>query len=82
VGLIDGSFVRLPFRGWWVYETDANMEDTPAVPDLTVQNAPDHRAEGTDAQLERAVDELLQQIDDQQASTDRGDATKTTPEGR
>ena len=82
VGLIDGSFVRLPFRGWWVYETDANMEDTPAVPDLTVQNAPDHRAKGTDAQLERAVDELLQQIDDQQASTDRSDAAERAPEGR
>jgi tricorn protease len=72
VRLIDGSFVRLPFRGWWVYETDANMERTPATPDITVQNAPDHRAKGTDAQLRRTVNELLNQIDAQQASS--GDA--------
>jgi tricorn protease len=67
--LIDGSYVRLPFRGWYVYETDANMEGTPAVPDVTVENAPNAKALGQDAQLKRAVDELLNQID---AGTARG----------
>lgn len=69
VRLIDGSFVRLPFRGWWVYDTNANMEGTPATPDITVENAPDHRAKGTDAQLRRTVEELLRGIDGEQASS-------------
>ncbi|PEN13031.1 peptidase S41 [Longibacter salinarum] len=82
VGLIDGSFVRLPFRGWWVYETDANMEGTPATPDITVENAPDHRAQGTDAQLRRTVDELLQQLDGQQATGPSSSDDGSGPSGR
>jgi hypothetical protein len=33
------------------------------VPDITVENAPNAKALGQDAQLKRAVDELLNQID-------------------
>jgi len=62
-GLIDGSYVRLPFRGWYVYETDQNMENNPAIPDITVQNPPNAKAIGEDAQLKRSVEELLNQID-------------------
>lgn len=62
VGLMDGSFVRLPFRGWYVKNTNENMEHGPAVPDVEVDNAPDYRTKG-DAQLKKAVDTLLQQID-------------------
>ncbi len=61
--LIDGSLVRVPFRGWYVKATDKNMEHTPAVPDIIVQNALDSKAEDTDAQLQRAVEELLKDID-------------------
>jgi len=61
-GLMGGSYVRLPFRGWFVKATNENMEHGPAVPDISVENAPDYRSEG-DAQLKRAVDELLNQID-------------------
>ena len=61
--LIDGSYVRLPFRGWYVYESNQNMENNPAVPDITVENEPNAKALGQDAQLKRAVDELLNQID-------------------
>ena len=69
VGLINGSYVRLPFRGWYVYPTDQNMEHGPAVPDLLVENAPDYRGSGEDAQLRRVVEELLQDVDaDQQAT--------------
>jgi C-terminal processing protease CtpA/Prc len=62
-GLIDGSYVRLPFRGWYVKATDMNMELNPAVPDIVVDNEPDSKAEGRDEQLKKAVDELLKQID-------------------
>jgi tricorn protease len=60
-GLIDGSFVRMPFRAWYVYQTDENMEHGPARPDISVQNPPAIKAEGEDPQLRRAVEALLEQ---------------------
>lgn len=62
-GLIDGSFVRMPFRGWYVKATQKNMEWGPAVPDIVVQESPDARAKNKDEQLKAAVDELLKRID-------------------
>jgi tricorn protease len=61
-GLMGGSYIRLPFRGWFVKNTDNNMDRVPAVPDIKVINPPDYRS-GEDKQLKRAVDELLNQID-------------------
>lgn len=61
-GLMGNSFVRLPFRGWYVKATNKNMEHGPAIPDIEVHNAPDYRT-GEDTQLKRAVDELLKQIE-------------------
>lgn len=61
--LMDGSFVRLPFRGWFTKATDKNQELGPAVPDIIVNNSPDWIAKGTDDQLKTAVEELLKQID-------------------
>ncbi|TNE70440.1 PDZ domain-containing protein [bacterium] len=63
-GLIDGSFVRLPFRGWYTKATDQNQELGPAVPDILVENEPNWISTGNDAQLKRSVDELLKQIDE------------------
>jgi len=60
--LMDGSFVRIPFRGWYVKATDENMEHGPAVPDHRVPRRPDDRAGEEDAQLRRAVDVLLEQM--------------------
>ncbi|MDX1640534.1 MAG: S41 family peptidase, partial [Balneolaceae bacterium] len=60
--LIDGSLIRLPFRGWYVKETDENMDFGGAVPDYEVHNAPDYRT-GEDTQLKKAVEVLLEQID-------------------
>ncbi|MEL6357512.1 MAG: S41 family peptidase, partial [Bacteroidota bacterium] len=57
--LIDGSFVRMPFRAWYVHATQENMEGGPAVPDIIVENLPDSKANGEDPQLKRAVEELL-----------------------
>ena len=61
--LINGSTVRMPFRGWFVKSTEKNMELGPAVPDIMVSNAPDDKARGVDTQLKKAVDELLKQLE-------------------
>jgi tricorn protease len=61
-GLMDGSFVRLPFRGWYTKATDKNQELGPAIPDVIVQNQPDWIGKGTDEQLKVAVDELMKQL--------------------
>ncbi len=62
MGLLDGSFVRIPFRGWYVKATDENMENGPAVPNILIENAPDSKAKGEDIQLKKAVDTLLEQL--------------------
>ncbi|QCK15271.1 S41 family peptidase [Mangrovivirga cuniculi] len=60
--LVDGSYLRLPFRAWYVYETGKNMELNGAIPDIIVENDPDSKANGEDEQLEKAVDELVSQL--------------------
>ncbi len=62
-GLMDGFFVRVPFRAWYVKATEENMEHGPAVPDYIIENAPDSRAKGEDEQLKKSVEVLLGQID-------------------
>jgi len=62
VRLIDGSFVRMPFRGWYVKESTVNMEFGPAVPDVLVSNNPDDKSNGQDTQLKTAVETLLKQL--------------------
>lgn len=61
--LVDGSYVRMPLRGWFVKETELNMEHNPAVPDILVENPPAYKARNVDPQVKRAVEELLKQID-------------------
>lgn len=61
-GLIDGSFVRMPFRAWYVKATGENMEHGPAVPDVLIENAPDGKANGEDLQLKKSVAVLLEEM--------------------
>lgn len=61
-GMLDGSYVRMPFRAWYVKATEENMELGPAVPDILVENRPDSKAKGEDLQLKRAVEELLKEM--------------------
>ena len=61
-GLVDGSYVRMPRRGWFVKESEMGMENNPAVPDILVENPPAYKARGIDPQLKRSVEELLAQI--------------------
>ena len=60
--MVDGTLVRMPFRGWYVKKTNNDMEDEPATPDFIVENTPDYRAKGVDEQLKKAVDELMKQL--------------------
>ncbi|MBS3738209.1 MAG: PD40 domain-containing protein [Psychroflexus sp.] len=60
--LQDGSYIRLPFRAWYVKATEENMENGPAVPDIIINNPPAYKAKNIDPQLKRAVDELLNQL--------------------
>lgn len=62
--MMNGAYVRLPFRGWYVKATDKNMEHGPAVPDIILSNSPDSKARGVDEQLQRAVKELLNEIEE------------------
>tara|TARA_R110001592_G_scaffold162584_2_gene396061 strand:- start:206616 stop:209822 length:3207 start_codon:yes stop_codon:yes gene_type:complete len=64
--LLNGAFIRLPFRAWYVKATGENMENGPAVPDILVENHPASRARNEDAQLKVATETLLKQIDNKQ----------------
>jgi len=59
--LIDGSSMRLPGSGW--YRLDGtNMEGNGVVPDIIVENTPADEIAGRDAQLLRAVEEILKEV--------------------
>ncbi len=60
VGLVDGSYVRLPFRAWYVLKTDENMEHGPAVPDVEVENPQNWKTGENDLQLKKAVELLTE----------------------
>lgn len=60
--LIDGSYIRLPFRGWYVKSDDKNMDFHAAVPDVIIDILPDSRSKGKDEQLQKAVEILLEQL--------------------
>lgn len=59
--LLDGTTVRLPFRGWFLPD-GTDMENNGAVPDLLIPQTPEHEAAGEDAQLEAAVKDLLKRL--------------------
>ena len=53
----------MPFRGWYVLGSNINMERNGCPPDIVVEVQPGDEAAGIDRQLERAVQELLSQLD-------------------
>ena len=60
-GLVDGSFYRLP--SWGVYTLEGeNLERTGVNPDIPVDNTFKHRLEGQDPQLQRAIQEVMNQL--------------------
>jgi len=61
--LVDGSLLRLPFRGWFVAGSGVNMERQGCEPDVLVVQPPEQdMAKDRDAQLEKAVEVLLAQL--------------------
>jgi tricorn protease len=58
---LDGTFVRTPFRGWFLPD-GTDMENHGAVPDLLVPQTPDAEARGDDEQLAAAVDDLVRRL--------------------
>jgi tricorn protease len=56
--LIDGTTVRMPFRGWYLPD-GTDMENNGAEPHIHVDQTPEDEAAARDRQLEEAVRELL-----------------------
>lgn len=59
--LIDGSSMRMPSSGWYKLDK-TNMEGTGAQPDIVVELTPNDLIEGNDKQIQRAVQELLDEL--------------------
>ncbi len=57
--LLDGSRLRMPFRGWFVKGSGQDMDRMGAVPDIPVDLVP---GEDRDRQAEAAVDAVLRQL--------------------
>lgn len=74
--LIDGTFVRQPFRGWYLPD-GRDMENNGAMPDVVVAQTPDAEAKRRDPQLERAVEALLTRIEASPTQAAAGTATET-----
>lgn len=61
--LIDGSTVRTPATGVYLFDKDrTNMENYGVRPDILIENTPEDTLSGRDRQLEAAVQELLKEL--------------------
>ncbi|MCZ6834575.1 MAG: S41 family peptidase [Planctomycetota bacterium] len=61
-GLIDGTSVRQPFRGWYVMD-GSDMENKGAMPDIIVTQTPESEVSNDDEQLKAAVDDLMKRLE-------------------
>jgi len=61
--LLDGSWLRLPGRGWFSHHDGSNMERQGCPPDIDIENLPGDVARGIDTQLEVAIEEGLKLLD-------------------
>ncbi len=59
--LIDGTVIRIPFRGWYLPD-GTDMEHHGAKPDVPVPQLPTDEAAGQDRQLKAAVEDLLKRL--------------------
>ncbi len=62
--LVDGSFLRLPFRGWYVGPTGRDMELNGCMPDHRVPATPADEIRDFDRQLMKAVEVGLQEVEE------------------
>ncbi|KPL20238.1 MAG: hypothetical protein AMJ75_12045, partial [Phycisphaerae bacterium SM1_79] len=61
--VMDVGYLRLPFRGWFVSGTGEDMELNGAVPDHIIWNKPGEMPSGKDAQLDKAIEVLLADVE-------------------
>lgn len=61
VGLVDGSFIRMPAWGCYTLE-GKDMEMSGVQPDILVVNSFEDRVNGRDPQLDKAIEEILKQL--------------------
>ncbi|MGP1347334.1 MAG: S41 family peptidase [Phycisphaerales bacterium] len=61
ISLIDGTSVRMPFRGWFLPD-GTDMENNGAMPHIRIPITPADETAGRDPQLEAAVEDLLKRI--------------------
>ncbi|MCK4512696.1 hypothetical protein KAW64_13210, partial [bacterium] len=62
VRLIDGTMFRVPGSGWFDLD-DRNLENWGIEPDIFVESPPEEASRGHDAQLEKAVEVVLEAIE-------------------
>jgi len=67
-GLIDGSRIRMPFRGWYTLPGNEDMENHGAKPTIEVLETPDDEVQGRRPQLDAAIRATLDQIAAESAS--------------
>jgi tricorn protease len=60
--IMDVGYLRLPFRGWFVLPSGEDMELNGAVPDYIIRSMPGEMPSGEDAQLDKAVGVLLEDV--------------------
>ncbi len=61
--IMDVGSLRLPFRGWFLATTGQDMELNGAIPDYIVELLPGKQVQGQDAQLDKAIQVLLEKIE-------------------
>jgi tricorn protease len=57
--LVDGGFLTQPEFAWWDPVQGWDLENRGVEPDIEVQNMPQELAQGIDAQLDRAITEVM-----------------------
>ena len=60
--LLDGSTIRTPGTGVWIADTGENMENFGVPPDVYVDNTPADHLKKRDAQIEKAVEVLREEL--------------------
>ncbi len=65
-GLIDGSRIRMPFRGWYTLPHEVDMENNGAVPNVIVDRTPADEAADRYPQLDAAIEATRAKIRKQQ----------------
>lgn len=59
--LIDGTTVRIPYRGWFLAD-GTPLENNGAIPDVLIEQRPEDEVKGSDAQLRAAVEDLMKRL--------------------